>query len=55
VNELDELAKRLKDRSPSKRLGEPEELRGAVLFLASDASKFVVGQNIQIDGGWTLW
>jgi len=43
------------DRTPMGRWGQPEELAGVVIFLASKASDFVTGQTIFIDGGWTIW
>lgn len=41
-------------RSPVKRIGQPEEVAKVALFLASDASSFVVGSEIPADGGWLL-
>lgn len=41
--------------TPVGRLGKVEDLQGAVLFLASDVSDFMTGQNLIIDGGYTLF
>ena len=41
--------------SPMDRMGEPQEIAPAVVFLASDASSFFTGSNLVIDGGYTCW
>jgi len=41
----------LKDRIPLKRPGQPNDLDGAIVFLASDASEYVTGQTLLVDGG----
>ncbi|TRX11231.1 SDR family oxidoreductase, partial [Flavobacterium gawalongense] len=41
-------------QTPFKRFGKPEELSGALVWLLSDASKFVTGMDIGVDGGFTI-
>ncbi|WP_143292504.1 SDR family oxidoreductase, partial [Burkholderia pseudomallei] len=41
-------------RVPVRRLGEPEDIAAAILFLASDAAGYITGQTIVVDGGATL-
>ncbi|MDB5790415.1 MAG: hypothetical protein JWQ80_439 [Massilia sp.] len=42
-------------RTPLARMGSEEDFLGAAVFLASDLSAWITGQNIIVDGGWTAW
>lgn len=50
-----QLVERLAAKSPIGRMGNPNELKGVTLLLASDAGSYITGQNITVDGGWTSW
>jgi NAD(P)-dependent dehydrogenase (short-subunit alcohol dehydrogenase family) len=45
---------RLISKVPLKRIGTPEDLSGVILLLSSAASNYITGQNICVDGGWTI-
>ena len=49
------MFKRWIDSTPMARLGEPEEVASAILFLASDAASLMTGSVVLTDGGYSCW
>lgn len=47
------FVKAYEHRVPMKRMGNPEDIAPAVSFLLSDGAKYITGQNLVVDGGWT--
>lgn len=55
IAEAPEFIERLSGKAPLNRIGTPHEIKGAAALLCSDASSYMTGQNICVDGGWAIW
>ncbi len=51
----DNFVERYASKTPLGRMATEDDIRGAIGYLASDLSKYVTGQNLHIDGGWSAW
>jgi len=49
------FVKRYAGKTPLKRMAKPQDVVGAVIYLSSEAASYVTGQNILVDGGWSVW
>lgn len=54
-HEHPDFVQRLESKNPLGRIGQPHELKGPAALLCSDASSYMTGQNVCVDGGWGIW
>lgn len=54
-NQPEVFVERYEARTPMKRMATEQDMVGSIIYLASDMSRYVTGQNILIDGGWAAW
>jgi len=47
-----ELKRKWEEMTPMGKMGDPEDLKGAIVYLSSDASKFMTGSELRVDGGY---
>lgn len=54
-NQPETFVSRYIDKTPLRRMASEDDFKGVVAFLASEMSSYVTGQNILVDGGWSVW
>ena len=55
INQSKSFKREYNKRTPMNRMANVDEFNESVLYLISDASRYVNGSNLVVDGGWTAW